>query len=329
MNQLAKIEVARQALAEAKEIKDVKVILDKAEAVRHFLKQQNCTIEIQNYANVFCIEAQIKLGEMLKEMPKNEGVRLAGRDGFGTTKTEAPKGQPPTYAELNINYKDASRCQQMAESKKEIIKEMNRRQSETIQTPIIAARLVNDVLKEVQKVERKDNRLAPLPKNKYRTIVIDPPWPIEKITRDNRPNQSIIDYQTMTIDEIKLFPINDIAYQDGCHVYLWTTHKFIPLAFEIFETWGVKYQCLLTWVKNVGMTPFSFMYSTEHVLFGRIGTLDLLKCGERLDFSAKTTGHSAKPDAFYELVRKVSPEPRIDVFNRRIIEGFDRYGNEV
>lgn len=326
MNQLAKIEVARQALAEAKEIKDVKTILDKAEAVRHFLKQQNCTIEIQNYANVFCIEAQIKLGEMLKEMPKNEG----GRPEITPTKKEGViQGDTPTYEDLNITYKDASRCQQMAENKKEITVEIERRQSETIQTPIIATRLVNTVLKELQRVERKDNKLMPLPKNKYRTIVIDPPWPIEKILREDRPNQAIIDYPTMTIEEIKSFPINDIAYQDGCHIYLWTTHKFLPVAFEIFEQWGVKYQCLLTWVKNVGMTPFSFMYSTEHILFGRIGSLELLKNGERLDFSAKASGHSIKPDAFYELVKKVSPEPRIDVFNRRIIGGFDRYGNEL
>lgn len=57
---------------------------------------------------------------MLKEMPKNEGTAGKGRPSLGATKTEAPKGQPPTYAELNINYKDASRCQQMAENKKKI-----------------------------------------------------------------------------------------------------------------------------------------------------------------------------------------------------------------
>ena len=84
----------------------------------------------------------------------------------------------------------------------------------------------------------------------------------------------------------------------------------------------------MTWVKNVGFTPYSFMYSTEHILFGRIGFLELLKKGKRLDFSAKVREHSRKPDEFYNLVREVSPEPRIDIFSREKREGFDQYGDQ-
>ena len=161
----------------------------------------------------------------------------------------------------------------------------------------------------------------------YRTIVIDPPWPVEKILRDCRPNQSDFDYPTMTIDQIKAIKLP--TYSDGSHVYLWTTHKFLPVAFEVFNTWNVNYECLLTWVKNVGFTPFSWMYSTEHCLFGRIGNLPLLKLGKRLDFSAKVREHSRKPEIFYEIVREVSPGPRLDIFSREKREGFEQWGNEV
>jgi len=161
----------------------------------------------------------------------------------------------------------------------------------------------------------------------YRTIVIDPPWPVEKILRDCRPNQSDFGYPTMTIDEIKTIKLP--LYPEGCHVYLWTTQKFLPTAFEIFEFWGIKYECLLTWVKNVGFTPFSWMYSTEHCLFGRIGNLPLLKLGKRLDFPAKVREHSRKPEIFYEIVREVSPSPRLDMFSCEKREGFEQWGNEV
>jgi len=169
----------------------------------------------------------------------------------------------------------------------------------------------------------------PLPQGKYRTVIIDPPWPIEKILREVRPNQVLLDYPTMTIEEIKALPVPELAYEDGCHIYLWTTHKYLPRAFEVLDAWGADYECLLTWVKNVGITPFSWMYSTEHCLFARIGNLPLLKLGKRLDFEAKVREHSRKPDEFYNLIKEVSPEPRIDMFSREKREGFAQYGNEL
>ncbi len=170
---------------------------------------------------------------------------------------------------------------------------------------------------------------VPLPEGKYRAIVIDPPWPIEKILREVRPNQIDLDYPTMTIEEIEALPVPELAYEDGCHIYLWTTHKYLPRAFQVLDAWGANYECLLTWVKNVGITPFSWMYSTEHCLFARIGNLPLLKLGKRLDFQAKVREHSRKPDEFYNLVKEVSPEPRIDMFSREQRDGFAQYGNEL
>jgi len=166
-----------------------------------------------------------------------------------------------------------------------------------------------------------------IPNKRYKTIVVDPPWPIKKIQRDIRPNQDAFDYATMEVDEIADMPIERMANEDA-HLYLWTTQKYLPDALRILKGWGFKYQCLMTWIKNVGFTPYSWMYSTEHILFGSKGTLKLLELGIRLDFNAKVQEHSRKPDIFYEIVRKASPEPRIDVFSREKREGFDQFGNE-
>lgn len=207
----------------------------------------------------------------------------------------------------------------------------------------------NGIFWIVEKKEKKDvflKRLGRISKNNaeiklsewkarleikpiYRTIVIDPPWPMEKIKREVRPNQKIMDYTTMSIEEIKEFPLKQFIHKDGCHVYMWTTQKFLQNSFDVFNAWGIKYQCLMTWVKNVGFTPFSWMYSTEHVLYGTVGNIPLLRKGIRLDFNAKVREHSRKPDEFYDIVKRVSVEPRVDIFSREKRDGFDQYGYEV
>ncbi|MCA1572508.1 MAG: methyltransferase [Chloroflexi bacterium] len=168
------------------------------------------------------------------------------------------------------------------------------------------------------------------PVGQYRCIVIDPPWPMDKIEREVRPNQGpVLDYPTMSLEEIAGLPIGLLAYGDGCHVYLWVTHRFLPDGLRLFDAWGVRYQCTMTWVKNVGITPYSWMYDTEHVLFGRVGNLQLDQLGLRLSFGAPVTRHSAKPDAFYERVVAASPGPRLEMFARAEREGFEAWGNEV
>lgn len=163
------------------------------------------------------------------------------------------------------------------------------------------------------------------PTGLYSCIVIDPPWEMQKIDRDVRPKQKAFDYPPMSEDELAALTL---PAADNCHLYLWTTHKHLPVALNLAGLWGFKYECMMTWVKNVGFTPYSWMRSTEHVLFCRKGNLSLLELGRRLDFPGKVREHSRKPDEFYKLVCEVSPGPRIDMFARGPHEGFDLWGAE-
>jgi N6-adenosine-specific RNA methylase IME4 len=167
---------------------------------------------------------------------------------------------------------------------------------------------------------------------RYGTIVIDPPWDVEKIKRDVRPNQvPPLDYPTMSEDELKAFPVAEMA-EDDCHLFCWTTHKHLPSALRLIETfWEFKYTLLMTWHKPGGFQPHGLpQYNSEFVVYARRGnpkfrdTQAFNTC-----FQAERRQHSRKPDAFYDTVRRVTADGRIDVFSREPRDGFDQYGNEI
>lgn len=177
---------------------------------------------------------------------------------------------------------------------------------------------LNDVsTREVKKLE-----------GKYDVIVIDPPWPMQKIERDERPNQAAFDYPTMTEEELSEL---EIPAADDCHMWLWTTHKFLPMALRLLDRWGFKYVCTFVWHKPGGPQPYGLpQYNCEFAIYARKGT------PEFIDFKAFNTcfeaprgAHSEKPEAFYDMVRRVTAGLRADMFNRRKIEGFEGWGNEA
>jgi len=186
------------------------------------------------------------------------------------------------------------------------------------------------VLTEFKRRELAENPV-PLPEGKYRTIVVDPPWPIEKILCKVRPNQIVMDYPTMTIEEIKALPISNLAMDDGCHLYLWTIQKYLPISFEVLRGWGFTYIFTMIWHKKGGFQPFNLpQYNCEFVLFGKKGSLPFLETKDFFTcFEGERRQHSRKPQGFYDLVSRVSPEPRLDYFSREEKKGFTSYGNET
>jgi N6-adenosine-specific RNA methylase IME4 len=170
---------------------------------------------------------------------------------------------------------------------------------------------------------------------KYNTIVIDPPWSIQMQGHyGRRPNRrQELPYKTMTLEEIGNFPLKDFA-APGAHIYLWTTNKLLKEAFNILEKWGVNYHMTITWVKPTGFCVANgYKSSAEFCLLGFYGKPMQKWIGiaelNWIEAFTKPGHHSEKPTKFYNKIKKMSPEPRIDIFSRRVIAGFDAWGDEA
>jgi N6-adenosine-specific RNA methylase IME4 len=168
------------------------------------------------------------------------------------------------------------------------------------------------------------------PQKTYGTIVIDPPWEMEKIERVVRPNQVGFDYPIMTEDELARFDVTSMAAED-CHLFCWTTQKWLPISLQLLPRWGFKYVFLMTWHKPGGFQPHGLpQYNSEFVVYARRGNAKFRDTQAfNTCFQAERREHSRKPDAFYETVKRVTEDGRIDVFSREKRDGFDQYGNET
>ena len=169
---------------------------------------------------------------------------------------------------------------------------------------------------------------------KYKTVVIDPPWNLKGTLDLVIPHgpYPTLPYKSMTIEQLKQFPINDFA--DDALLFMWVIDSTLRDAFDILDAWGFKYHCLLSWDKGSGAAIWSpIMRRNEYCIFAYRGHFrDLTNNQMGVMQSQITTGgvrkHSQKPARFYQLLRAWTPEPRIDIFARNAHEGFDGWGDE-
>lgn len=256
-----------------------------------------------------------RLGELLIE-GKTTGIFLEQ----GRPKKRLDHQTFFTLADLDLSKFQSSRSQQFAKILEKALREHISKYNAalTIVTKSSLAPLLNS-----QRIATPPPAVVQtpgFPDGPFRSIVIDPPWPIEKIMFQRRAvEKKTMDYQTASLEEIEALPIKKLADDRGAHIYLWVTHRFLPAGLKLFEAWGVRYECLLTWNKPTAQ-PLWWRFLTEHCLFGKIGALSPLVKGQAVSFSAPQQKHSHKPEAFFDLVRKVSPEPRLTMFD------YDRKG---
>ena len=104
--QLVRYDAMRYAVQAARDVDEVKDIRDKALAMSAYAKQANDT-ELLGWVTEIKVRAERKAGEMLAQMPKQQGAR-------GTGKKVESRWVTPLLSELGISKNQSARWQKLA-----------------------------------------------------------------------------------------------------------------------------------------------------------------------------------------------------------------------
>lgn len=172
---------------------------------------------------------------------------------------------------------------------------------------------------------------------KYKIIYADPPWQYRVYSKKGKGRSAENHYHTMNIDDIRLLPVGEIA-DDDCVLFLWITFPCLKEGISVMESWGFTYKtCGFNWVKKNKKKDTYFMglgfwtrSNSEVCLIGTKGhPKRVSKAGPQV-CDARVMEHSRKPSEVRErIVELCGDVPRIELFARETVKGWDCFGDEI
>ena len=173
------------------------------------------------------------------------------------------------------------------------------------------------------------------PDKKYNIIYADPPWSYQdKALAGNRG--AVCKYSVMNIDEIKSLPVKDLA-DDDCILFMWVTYPKLNECFEVIKSWGFEYKTIaFTWVKKykngdnfMGMGRWT-RANAEICMLSTKGKPKRISASVRQIIESIPERHSKKPNIVRDKIIELCGDlPKIELFARERINGWDAWGNEI
>jgi len=188
---------------------------------------------------------------------------------------------------------------------------------------------------------------------KYKILYADPPWSFSSGIRSSKkiggkyqyytPDTTVGDgkYKSVMSDagicnlRINLRPF----LHDDAVLFMWTTDAHLPLAIRVMDAWGLPYKTIaFVWNKKERSGKQVCYYGkwtmkgTELCLLGARGKANSLIQSHKVRglVEACRGKHSEKPQEVRErIVELMGNLPRIELFARQKVEGWDCWGNEV
>lgn len=180
-------------------------------------------------------------------------------------------------------------------------------------------------------------------RNNYRIVLADPPW--SYYGDPNKDQAAGKHYPLMQTADICKLPVASMV-QKPAVCFMWATGPKLPDALEVMRAWGFHYRGIAyVWVKTSsggkiihgqGVRPTFVKPTTELVLVGstnvrgRAWSLLTESQGQVVLAPRPANKHSAKPAEFHDrIVQLLGDVPRIELFARQRVAGWDAWGNEV
>jgi N6-adenosine-specific RNA methylase IME4 len=97
----------------------------------------------------------------------------------------------------------------------------------------------------------------------------------------------------------------------------------------VVEEWGFEYKTVLTWVKDQFFPSNWLRSQTEYCLLAIRGRPVHRLTNEATVLYGPRRSHSEKPDEFYELVERLCPGSKVELFSRNPRPGWTVHGDEI
>ena len=175
--------------------------------------------------------------------------------------------------------------------------------------------------------------MIPFPQDKkYNIIYSDPAWKYKTYS-----DRNVCPYPVMQDEEIYQLPIKEIA-DENCVLFLWVTFPKLLQGLETIKQWGFQYKaCAFTWVKKNKVSD-SFFWGMGHwtranaecCLLATKGKPKRVSKGVHQVVYEPIREHSRKPDCVRDRIVELCGDlPRIELFARQKVDGWDCWGNEI
>ena len=138
----------------------------------------------------------------------------------------------------------------------------------------------------------------------------------------------VIDLSTETIEELgKIGP----PLIDDTFVFVWATQRNVPDPFKLLQMWGLTYFFIMSVQKAEGIkNQNSTQFNDAFILIGSKGSSSLSTLNKlAVAFQTERDKHALNLEPFYNVVRRVTREPRLVMLSPKTIDGFHTWGRMI